>query len=159
MKFSAPTKLTSKSCHSGFNILPPMKLNMDPKKPWVSKLASSPYFQVGTPFSGEASKNFPGSCTLPETNSSHLKMMVWKMISLFQGCILRFHVNLLGCPGVLGFFWGMAHVQGLLVSGSVTIVRLLTFNFLHRKLRAGKGKSSTQSTNCCWLPAASFWGL
>ena len=27
-------------------------------------------------------------------------MMVWKMIFLFQGCILRFHVNLPGCvPG------------------------------------------------------------
>ena len=24
-------------------------------------------------------------------------MMVWKMIFLFQGCILRFHVNLRGC--------------------------------------------------------------
>ena len=24
-------------------------------------------------------------------------MMVWKMIFLFQGCILRFHVNLPGC--------------------------------------------------------------
>ena len=33
-------------------------------------------------------------------------MMVWKMIILFQGCILRFHVNLLGCnlnPVTLGF--------------------------------------------------------
>ena len=27
----------------------------------------------------------------------NLKMMVWKMIFLFQGCILRFHVNLQGC--------------------------------------------------------------
>ena len=30
---------------------------------------------------------------------SNVKMMVWKMIFLFQGCILRFHVNLPGCTG------------------------------------------------------------
>ena len=24
-------------------------------------------------------------------------MMVWKMVFLFEGCILRFHVNLPGC--------------------------------------------------------------
>ena len=31
-------------------------------------------------------------------------MMVWKMICLFQGCILRFHVNLPGCiPLCTGF--------------------------------------------------------
>ena len=39
-------------------------------------------------------------------------MMVWKMICLFQGCILRFHVNLPGCiPLCTGFhtcFWCFA---------------------------------------------------
>ena len=30
-------------------------------------------------------------------DSLNLKMMVWKMIFLFQGCMLRFHVNLPGC--------------------------------------------------------------
>ena len=30
-------------------------------------------------------------------NSWNLKMMLWKMIFLLQGCILRFHVNLPGC--------------------------------------------------------------
>ena len=29
-------------------------------------------------------------------------MMVWKMIFLFQGCILRFHVNLPGCISLYG---------------------------------------------------------
>ena len=32
-------------------------------------------------------------------------MMVWKMIFLFQGCILRFHVNLSGCIYQV-FPWG-----------------------------------------------------
>ena len=35
----------------------------------------------------------------------NLKMIGWKMIFLFQGCILRFHVNLPGCmicPGKIG---------------------------------------------------------
>ena len=32
-------------------------------------------------------------------------MMVWKMIFLFQGCILRFHVNLPGCIYQV-FPWG-----------------------------------------------------
>ena len=31
-------------------------------------------------------------------------MMVWKMTFLFQGCILRFHVNLQGCMCPLQFF-------------------------------------------------------
>ena len=35
-------------------------------------------------------------------DSLNLKMMVWKMIFLFQGCILRFHVNLPGCILVSG---------------------------------------------------------
>ena len=29
-------------------------------------------------------------------------MMVWKMILLFQGCILSFHVNLPGCKQIFG---------------------------------------------------------
>ena len=32
-------------------------------------------------------------------------MMVWKMIFLFQGCILRFHVNLPGCILNIFFYW------------------------------------------------------
>ena len=35
--------------------------------------------------------------TPQKINSLNLKMMVWKMFLLFQGCILRFHVNLPGC--------------------------------------------------------------
>ena len=31
-------------------------------------------------------------------------MMVWKMIFLFQGCILRFHVNLPGCISCIPHF-------------------------------------------------------
>ena len=30
-------------------------------------------------------------------------MMVWKMIFLFQGCLVRFHVNLPGCTSMAGF--------------------------------------------------------
>ena len=37
------------------------------------------------------------TCTPPKINGWNLKMMVCKMILLFQGCILRFHVNLPGC--------------------------------------------------------------
>ena len=33
-------------------------------------------------------------------------MMVWKMIFLFQGCILRFHLNLPGCTKHCPYFWG-----------------------------------------------------
>ena len=33
----------------------------------------------------------------PPRLTQNLKMMVWKMFLLFQGCILRFHVNLPGC--------------------------------------------------------------
>ena len=43
-------------------------------------------------------------------------MMVWKMIFLFQGCILRFHVNLPGCTIILGNwiagFEGFQEVDG-----------------------------------------------
>ena len=35
--------------------------------------------------------------TPPKIIESNLKMMLWKMIFLFQGPILRFHVNLPGC--------------------------------------------------------------
>ena len=40
----------------------------------------------------------------------NLKMMVWKMFLLFQGCILRFHVNLRGCTFFLRI---AAFVHGL----------------------------------------------
>ena len=33
----------------------------------------------------------------PRNLTWNLKIMVWKMIFLFQGCILRFHVKLQGC--------------------------------------------------------------
>ena len=52
----------------------------------------------------------------------NLKMMVWKMIFLFQGCILRFHVNLPGCNTSchfwgLDFFTGSPHWQLLAPTG------------------------------------------
>ena len=40
----------------------------------------------------------------------NLKMMVWKMFLLFQGCILRFHVNLARC---MGKFWVCLQYQWL----------------------------------------------
>ena len=36
-------------------------------------------------------------CIHPPRLTWNLKMMVWKMFLLFQGCILRFHVNLAWC--------------------------------------------------------------
>ena len=33
----------------------------------------------------------------PRRFTLNMKMMFWKIIFLFQGCILRFHINLLGC--------------------------------------------------------------
>ena len=43
--------------------------------------------------------------TPPKINSSNLKMMGWKMIFLFQGVSLRFHVNLRGCIGLIVMRW------------------------------------------------------
>ena len=41
-------------------------------------------------------------CWHPRRLTWNLKMMVWKMTFLFQGYILRFHVNLPGC--ILGYY-------------------------------------------------------
>ena len=46
---------------------------------------------------GEPGNHMKPPITPPKIYESNLKMMVWKMIFPFQGCILRFHVNLLGC--------------------------------------------------------------
>ena len=43
--------------------------------------------------------------TPPKINSLNLKMIGWKMIFLFQGCILRFHVNLPGCISNQSTLW------------------------------------------------------
>ena len=48
---------------------------------------------------------------LPRNLTWNLKMMVWKMVFLFQGCILRFHVNLPGCNTSF-HFWGLDFFTG-----------------------------------------------
>ena len=44
-------------------------------------------------------------------------MMVWKMILLFQGCILRFHVNLPGCTNK---YIRVVHVEKLILSSGIS---------------------------------------
>ena len=52
---------------------------------------------VGRMFLGNQGNHMKPPITPRKINESNLKMMVWKMIFPFQGCILRFHVYLLGC--------------------------------------------------------------
>ena len=42
-------------------------------------------------------QQLPKRNTPPKINESNLKMVNWKMLFLFRGCILRFHVDLPGC--------------------------------------------------------------
>ena len=57
---------------------------------------------------GTTKKNTNLPTIHPGRSTWNLKMMVWKMIFLFQGCILRFHVNLPGCKLVLSRMWMLA---------------------------------------------------
>ena len=66
-------------------------------------------------------------------------MMVWQMIFLFQGCILRFHVNLPGCT-----FFRFRDV-GVLVGGTE-----LTMRVSFGKLQDTKQNTQDSQSNSWW---------
>ena len=47
-------------------------------------------------------------------------MVVWKMIFLFQGCILRFHVNLPGCIYISSYLRSLTLASDKLISSSTS---------------------------------------
>ena len=63
----------------------------------------SPGFLFAASWGGFSFSMDDGGWDTPKTLKENLKMMVWKMILLFQGCILRLHVNLLLGKACLAF--------------------------------------------------------
>ena len=95
------------SLNSGFSPNHPLEL-----------IGENPLFEKPIPYLGGNNPLFWGET--PRRLTYNLKMVVWKMIFLFQGCILRFHVNLPGC--ILFWVW--------FLELSWKLVRQLTFLLL-----------------------------